>query len=149
MDSSHATNRLASQLLQLDEPLNDSQYKEYRMSLENALTLADRREKLLGRIAGSAFVVGVILMFVGGSKVAGAFDPTSKDATILSVTLGLIYVAASIVWPIALATYFARLRPKIRDLKDQIRDTSLLALLSEVAQLRKEINARTRHDDPA
>src|SRR6185436_10040643 len=117
MDSSQVTNRLASQLLQLEEPLNESQYKEYRMSLENALTLAERREKLVGRIAGTAFVVGMILMFVGGSKVVGAFDPWSKDATVLSVTLGAIYVTATLVWPIALATYFARLRPKIRNLK--------------------------------
>src|SRR5262245_63122868 len=112
MDSSHLKNRLAAQLLQLDRPLSDSQYKEYRMSLENALTLAERRERLIGRIAGTAFVVGMILMFVGGSKIVGAFDPWSKDATILSKTLGVIYVTATLVWPIALATYFARLRPQ-------------------------------------
>ena len=144
MDNSHVTNRLASQLLELDEPLSDSQYREYRMSLENALTVAQRRERLFARIAGTAFVVGLILMFVGGSKVVGAFDPWSNDATIFSVTLGVIYVAATIVWPIALATYFSRLRPRIRDIKEQIRDTSLLAIQSEVAQLRKEIASLRR-----
>jgi hypothetical protein len=148
MDSIHASNRLASQLLQLDD-VHDPQYKEYRMSLENALTRAERRERWMGRIAGSAFLVGMILMFVGGSKVVGDFDPWSKDATIFSAALGVIYVIASFAWPLSLAAYFARLRPKIRDLKEQIRDTSLLALHSEVAQLRTELHARTSRENQA
>lgn len=149
MDNSHATSRLATQLLQLDESLSDTQYKEYRMTLENALTTAQRREKLAGRIAGGAFVAGLILMFVGGSKVVGSFDPWSSDATILSVTFGVIYVIATFAWPVALATGFSRFRPEVRDIKEQIRDTSLLALHSEIAELRKQIGAMSRRDEPA
>lgn len=149
MDNSRPANRLASQLLQLDEPLNDSQYKEYRMSLETALTLAQRREKRAAWVAGVAFAVSLILMFVGGSEIVGDFDPWSPRATFLSSTLGVIYFVANIVWPVSLASYFARFRPKIRDIKEQIRDTSLLALHSEIAELRKQVGAMSRRDEPA
>ncbi len=144
MNSSLSTNRLASQLLQLDEPLTDRQYKEYRMSLESALTLAQSRQKLTGRIAVTAFAVAMILMFVGGTKLVGDFDPWSDDSTLLSITLGGINVIANVTWPIALAIYFSRFRPKIADIKEQIRDTSLLLLQTEVAELRREVNARNR-----
>lgn len=139
MNNADPTNRLASQLLKLDEPLSTSGYQEYRMSLENALTAAQRREKVVGRIAGIAFAAGLLLMFVGGSQVAGDFDPWSKNATALSVTLGVLYVAAAVTWPLAMAVYFSRLRPRIRELKEQLRDATLLALQNEVAQLRQQV----------
>jgi len=141
MPDSHDTSRFALQLLAQDQSLTDSDYKEHRMKLEQALTIAERREKWTVRVAGTSFVLGIILMFVGGTKVFGEFDPWSTDATILSVTLGLIYAISTITWPIALAVGFSRYRPRIREIKEQIRDTSLLALHSEIAELRKQIGA--------
>jgi TRAP-type C4-dicarboxylate transport system permease small subunit len=129
------------QLLAQDQSLTDSDYKEHRMKLEHALTIAERREKLTVRVAGTSFVLAFILMIVGGTNVVGEFDPWSKEATILSVTLGVIYAISAITWPIALAVGFSRYRPRVRELKDQIRDTSLLALHSEIAELRKQIGA--------
>lgn len=146
-DTSDQT-RFAMQLLRQDEPLSDSEYKEYRMQLENALTTAERREKLAGHVTWIAFAVAFALMFVGGTKVAGAFDPTSRDATILSTALGAIYVLACITWPVALAVAFSRFRPRVRELKEQIRDTHILALQGEVAELRKQIAAISRNDAP-
>jgi hypothetical protein len=131
------------------EPLDPSEYKEYRMKLENALATAERREKLAGRVALTAFAVNCVLMFVGGSKVFGDFDPWSRDATIWSVTLGVIYCTAAVTWPLALAIGFSRFRPRVREIKEQIRDTSILALQSEIAELRKQISAISRRDDPA
>src|SRR5687767_4350205 len=116
MADSHETNRFATQLLQQDNSLGESTYQEYRMNLENALTTAERREKLCGRIACISFVVGAILMFVGGSRIVGSFDPWEKEATILSVSLGVIYCLALVTWPVAVASYYSRFRPKIRNI---------------------------------
>ena len=149
MSSSHQTSHFAMQLLQQDQPLNTPDYREYRMKLENALTAAERREKLTAWIAGISFVVALVLMFVGGSKVFGDFDPWDKDATFLSVTLGGLYAIAMIAWPVALAVGFSRFRPRIREIKEQIRDTSILALQAEIAELRKQIAGISRGSDSA
>lgn len=118
------------------------------MKLEMALTIAERREKLTGRVAGVSFVVGLVVMFVGGSRVFGSFDPGSNDATIVSLTLGAIYWIAVIAGSVGLASYYSRFRPKIREIKEQIRDANILALQCEVAELRKQIGATSRPADP-
>ena len=133
------TIQFAAQLLQLDQPLSESQYKEYRMKLEQALTSTERWEKRTFIAAGSAFAVALMLMFVGGSKVVGEFDPWSKDATILSIILGVIYCLASATFPLAVAANLTRFRPRAKDLKEQIRDASILALHGEISELRKQV----------
>ena len=85
----------------------------------------------------------------GGSKAFGGFDPWDKDATFLSVTLGLLYAIAMIAWPVALAVGFSRFRPRTREIKEQIRDTSILALQAEIAELRKQIALISRGSDSA
>ena len=45
MNSSPEINGFAMQLLRQDKPLSGSEYKEYRMKLEKALTTAEHREK--------------------------------------------------------------------------------------------------------
>jgi hypothetical protein len=146
MNSSPEISPFATQLLRQDQPLSSPEYTEYRVKLENALTKAERREKLAGRIAAASFAVSAVLMFVGGSRVFGSFDPWSKDATIVSVALGVVYALAMVVWPLALATGFSRFRPKVIEIKEQIRDTSLLALQSQIAELRNEIAVISRRD---
>jgi hypothetical protein len=147
MSSSHQTSHFAMQLLRQDQLLNAPDYREYRMKLENALTAAERREKLAAWIAGVSFVVALVLMFVGGSKAFGGFDPWNKEATYLSVTLGVLYAIAMIAWPVALAVGFSRFRPRIREIKEQIRDTSILTLQAEIAELRKQIAGMSRGND--
>lgn len=147
MNNSPEISPFAMQLLRQDEPLSSSEYKEYRMKLENALTKAERREKMAVRIAAASFAVGAALMFVGGSKVFGSFVPWDKDATIVSAALGVIYALAMVAWPLALAAGFARFRPKVMEIKEQIRDTSLLALQCQIAELRQEIAVISRRDD--
>jgi hypothetical protein len=146
MSSSIKPGHFATQLLQQDQPFSESQYKDYRMKLEDALTTAQRRERLVGHTAWVSFLIAGVLMFVGGSRVVGDFDPWSPHATILSVTLGVIYCTASVTWLLAMASYFSRFRPRVRDIKEQIRDTTILALQCEIAELRKQIGA-TRGDD--
>jgi hypothetical protein len=141
MTESHQPDSFASQLLGQDKAVDESDYREYRMKLEVALTTAERREKIAGITAAVAFGIGLVLMFVGGSRVVGSFDPWSRDATVLSITLGVIYCIALVVWPVAMASYFSRFRPRAQAIKEQIRDTNILALQSEVAALRKEVVA--------
>ncbi|MGE5138579.1 MAG: hypothetical protein ACM3JD_03870 [Rudaea sp.] len=65
------------------------------------------------------------------------------------MTLGVIYGVAMVTWPIALAMDFSRFRPRVREIKEQIRDTSLLALQCEIADLRMQVNVISRRDDQA
>ena len=149
MSSSPEKSRFAEHLLEHDEPLPPSDYKAYRMNLENALASAERREKLAARTALAAFVVSAVLMFVVGSRVFGDPDPWSRNATVWSVSLGAIYAMASIVWPLALAVGFSRFRPRVKEIKEQIRDTGILALQSEIRELRKQVDAMSPRDDHA
>ena len=146
MSSANNPGHFAMKLLQQDQPFSESQYKEYRMKLEDALTAAQRRERLVGHAAWVSFLVAGVLMFFGGSRVVGSFDPWSRDATVLSVTLGAVYCIAMIIWPLAIASYFSRFRPRVRDIKEQIRDTAILALQCEIADLRKQIGTPRRDD---
>jgi hypothetical protein len=127
------------ELLRQDDWLNESEYKEYRMKLENSLNRAERNEKLVGRIVATCFVVAFALMFVGGSRVLGSFDPWDDGATIISVTLGVVYCIAAVVFWVGLASYFSRLRPQTREAKDNIRDARLLELERQIQVLRTEI----------
>lgn len=105
--------RLDSLLHRQDESLSDSEYKDYRMNLMNALNAAERKEKLAAAVGAAAFATALVLMFVGGSRIVGDFDPWSKDANPLSVTVGVVWCLASVTWPLALAVGFGRFRPAI------------------------------------
>lgn len=139
MTNSSQSSRLALQLLQQDQPLTESEYKEYRMKLEQELKSVERREKLALRAASVSIVLAFVVMVIGASDVAGDFDPWSKDATILSVALGVTYILAWVVFLLSVASTVSRFRPRIKDLKEQIRDASILALHGEIAELRKQV----------
>lgn len=147
MNSSPEISGFAMKLLKQDEPLSQSDYKEYRMKLENALTSAERREKLAGRVAGVSVAVSVVLMFVGGSNLLGSIDPWSKDATMASMALGVVFVLATLSALFSLATYYSQFRPQVRDVKEQLRDASILALHGELSELRKQVAMNSRRDE--
>lgn len=130
-------NSFANQLLRQDKPLNDSEYRAYRERLADALVAAERRVLWTGRICAGSFVVSLALMFVGGSKLIGSFDPGSKDATFWSVGAGAVYWLATIVFFLSLASYYSRLRPRVRDTKDELRDAVVLDLERQLRELRE------------
>lgn len=133
------TIQFAAQLLRQDQPLSESEYKEYRMKLEQALINTERWEHRTMLLAGGSFALAVLLMFVGGSRIVGDFDPWSQNATILSVTLAVFYCIAQVTFPLATAANLTRFRPRVRDLKEQLRDASILALHGEIVELRKQV----------
>jgi len=138
--------RFAAQLVQQDQALSDSKYKEYRMNLERVLSRAERRERIAGYVVVASLVVGLVLMFVGGSRVLGDFDPWSNQATALSVALGVVYVAATVLFWISLASYFSRFRPGVRTARDQLRDAALLDVQRQLRELREQL-ASSREKD--
>lgn len=146
MTRPHDPDRIGSRLLSLDEPPNDPSYPEYRMNLENALATAERRERIAGNVAAASFAIGLLLMFVGGTRLIGDFDPWSKEATPFSIAAGLIYVVACVTFPLALAVGLSRFRPGVQALKEQIRDTLLLDLRREVRELREQVAALARRN---
>ena len=113
---------LGAKLLKQEDSISGTEYKEYRMKLEDALTKAERNEKWCTRLGTIAIVVAFVLMFVGGSKIVGPFDPTDKNANVLSVTLLVIYVAAAWSFILSILFYFTRFRPRVKQARDNIRD---------------------------
>jgi hypothetical protein len=148
MANTHDPGRFASELLRQDEPLSDSEYQEYRRKLENALTAADRREKRAGRIVVASGVISLTLMFVGGSKLLGDFDPWSKDANVVSVAAGVVYLLATGLFFLCLASYYSRFRPAVRDAKERLRDASILDLQRQIRELRERAKQDARSDEP-
>lgn len=147
MTDSPPDNSFAAQLLQQDHSVPETAYQEYRMKLEHALTVAERRQKLAYWIAMVTGPIALVLMFVGGSGVAGAFDPTDRDANGLSVTLAVIYWICAILCPLSIAAYYSRFRPAVRDVKDQLRDVSLQSLHHEIAKLQQQVETLQKGRD--
>lgn len=127
---------LRTALLQA-EPFNQSDYEEYRMNLELALTRAERLERTTFHVCWVALALACILTFVGGTEVVGAFDPYSDNATPLSIGLGVIYVTANITWLLALASHYSRFGPRIRRVKQEIMAAQIEQLRHEVERLRE------------
>ncbi len=146
MTDSQDESPFASRLLRQDEFPSELQYKDYRMKLEDALRAAERKEQLAAYVAAASFAVGLALMFVGGSRIVGDFDPWSKDANPLSVALGVIYCLASVTWPLALAVGFSRFRPAVGAAKERLRDAMILDLQREIRELRQRIAPATPVD---
>jgi hypothetical protein len=147
MTNSRNTNSLASQLLQQDDALSDSQYKDYRRKLEHALTTAERRKKLAYWLCAASFVVSLTLMFVGGSKIIGDFDPWSKAANLWSVAAGVVYLLATVLFFLSLASYFSRFRPGAREARERLHDASILELQRQVCELRKQLVPPSPHGE--
>lgn len=134
--------RFARELANQDPLATSAEYAAHRRRLEQRLARWQVLERWLSVAAAVAFGGAVILMFVGGSQAAGSFDPTDRDATALSIALGGLFIACNVTWPVALAVYFSRCRPGIRETKDQLLQQSLSELQNEVQALRRQVAAR-------
>lgn len=132
---------LSARLLEQEGSLTQTRYEEYRMKLETELDRRERRAKLVERIVKICLVVSLALTFVGGSGMIGSFDPWSDKATILSITLGVICVATTVIFWIGLASYFSRFRPAVRRIREDVLHQSIRELQSEVGELRREVSS--------
>ena len=134
---------ISSALLRAAKP-DESGYEAYRMKLESALNRAERVERITFHIGWVSFLTSVTLSLVGGTQIAGSFDPYDANANPLSITLATIYVLASIAWPLSLASLYSRFRPRIRSVKQEINDARNEQLQREVKELREQL--RNRHE---
>lgn len=130
---------IGQQLLRQENYPLDSDYREYRMKLENALTMAERRERRTGHLVWMSFLVALILMFVGGLEVVGPFDPTEDDANIVSMVFSVIYAVSVIIFPISLASYLSRFWPRAVSARCQLQEAHQMVVLTELAEMRREI----------
>lgn len=139
MAESQDLNLLASSLVAQDAIVNSDQYRDYRENLTRALATALHRERIAYWVCAVSGVLSFGLTFVGGSGVVGSFDPYSKDATFLSITLAVTCVVSSIAFWLLLASFFSRFRPMTRQAREDLRDLQLLQLATQVHALQKDV----------
>lgn len=129
----------AARLLEQDEVMSGPEYAAHRDQLAGAISTARWRERIAYRVCAISGVIAFTLMFVGGSGVLGSFDPASRDATVLSVGLGVIYVICMVTFCVLLASYYSRFRPGTRQAREDLRDWQLAQLESHVSALAKQV----------
>lgn len=147
MADTHDLNAFATRLLRQDSPPSDAEYRDYRERLAKALAGAERRVRVTGYVVVGSLIVSLALMYVGGSKLLGDFDPWSKGATFLSVTAGALYWLATILFFVSLASYYSRFQPKVRDAKEQLRDSVILDLQRQLRELREQAGPQADRSD--
>lgn len=135
---------ISSQLLAHDARETGDQYQDYRNQLTRALDAARRSERIAYWICAVTGPLSVALMFVGGSKVLGSFDPWSNDATTLSMGAGVIYVASLIAFCIGLASFYSRFRPRTRAAEDNLREVHWMQMAAQLATLQKDVEMLKR-----
>ena len=127
---------MADKLMAEDPMLTGEEYERYRENLKLALARAEFRERMAYLVCLASGVISFSLMFVGGSRIFGSFDPWDRSATPISITLGVTYVVASIVFWVLLASYYSRFRPSTRRAQETIRDEQVKKLERSVEELK-------------
>lgn len=136
--------QLRLQLLEQDPIFQTPRYPEHRMQLEQQLQRAQRRERVLTWVVAAALLTAVATMPLVATQTFGAPDPFDKRATVLSVTLGVIYVLAQAVFFIGMASSLSRFLPRIRRLREALRDEAIRESREEVRALREEVRELRR-----
>jgi uncharacterized membrane protein len=139
MKPTEPSKHLGDQLLQQESSSSGAEYDDYRKKLEAALERSERRKTLVGRVALIAFVTSFVLMFVGGTRVVGSFDPWDARATPLSMILGVIYFLSLVVAPVALVSFVVRWL-QVGKARGQMRDLAVEQLQREVRQLHEQLS---------
>ena len=111
------------------------------MQLEQKLDRARLWERRTFWVVVVSLVLAFGLLPVSASKLFGPADPTETGANWLSVLIGVIQVGATIVFWLGLASYYSRFRPAVQRVSDQLRDQTMLEVLSELRDLRREVES--------
>lgn len=107
------------------------------MQLEQQLARAERNVQITKWVVVVALLACVVSMYIAGSRVLGSPDPFEKEATALGVLFGAVHILSAIVLYLGLASYFSRLTPRVRQLREDLQNDSILELRREVAELRE------------
>lgn len=128
--------------------LAGDEYERYRSQLKSALARAEFKERLAYRVCLVSGVISFSLTFAGGSRIFGSFDPWDSTATPVSMALGIVYLVASILFWVLMASYYSRFSPHTRRAHDALRDEQICQLERSVAELGELIRA-SRPSDPS
>ena len=141
---------LSVHLLAEDRSLSARDYEEYRATLTRRIAAARRTERIAYWVCVVSGVISFVLMFIGGSKVAGDFDPWSKEATTLSLVLAAVFLCSTVLFCTLLASYYSRFRPQTRQVQESFRDLRWAQLEVRVEALQKDValllHERMRHE---
>lgn len=144
MSKSNIPQDFGSKLLRQDKSLHSERYKEHRMKLEHQLIQAESQKRLAKRIVVAAILLAASLFPIVASHLFGSPDPYDKDATVFSIALGTVYIVACAVLFIGMASYFSRFTPRVRRVREELRDESIRELRREVAELRQLVGGKSK-----
>ncbi len=132
-----------SELLRQDDLLDSERYEEHRMQLEFQLARAESHERITKRVVlGALGVVAVAFLILASRGFRGA-DPFDKDATAFSIAAGVAYAVGWIVFFIGLASYVSRFLPRVRRVREDLRDETIQELRRDIAELRRLLEDRS------
>lgn len=138
----------AKQLLRQDVALQSPRYQEHRMQLEQQLQRAERNEQIVYWVVVVAVVIaGAAFLWIAARNARGV-DPWDRDATVLSVAVGVVYAAAAITVMFGLAAYYGRLRPATRELKEKLVLESIREIRQELRELKQQISSTQDRQQP-
>jgi len=141
----------AELLLAQDQPLSESQFKEYRMQLEEKLASAVRLEKRVRLVAIVAWIAAIVLPLAVAvvDRIARGMSPLppirlgippevhAAPGTFASV-LGVIYmVTISFAWLVGLL-YLIKSRPSLRRAREEYQAALLADLQRQIAEIKRE-----------
>ncbi len=127
-----------AQLLQ-QEPIPQA-YQEYRMRLEAQLAQAERHLQITQKVSIVAILLAAGMFPLVASGWLGNADPWSRDANFLSVTLAVLYIIMAIVAAISTAAFYSRFSPRVRQVREELRDQMLHGMRTELTELRSQID---------
>jgi uncharacterized membrane protein len=145
LDTHHPTD-FASRLLGQEVLPSEAEYREYRHRIEDLLARAERRVRLTGFVVVGSCLTSLVLLYVGGSKLLGDFDPWSPKATVWSIAAGIAYWISVTLFFLSLASYYSRFRPRVKEAKDLLKDATILDLQRQLRELRERPEHRDESD---
>jgi hypothetical protein len=148
MSEKQLPENFGAKLLRQDESLHSERYKEHRMQLEQSLIQAASRERLTKRVVVGAVVVLAVVFPILASHVFGSPVPFDKDATVLSIASGAIYIIAMVVLFVGVAANYWNL-PRLRRTRKGLQEETIRELRRDLAELRQlvEGDSKARETD--
>ncbi|MBL8817325.1 MAG: hypothetical protein JNL58_14965 [Planctomyces sp.] len=140
MNQSDKNDNFQTQLLQQESTLLQHQYQEHRMQLEVRLAQAERYKKIAKVTGFISILLAAGLFPIVASRSLGSADPFDKDATLLSVSLMVLYILTCAVGAISIAMFYSRLLPRTRQVREDLRDEMVREMRNEIAELREQVN---------
>lgn len=131
-------------LLRQDRLLDSERYKEHRMQLEHRLARAESRERHTRHmVVGAILVVASSFLILAARGFRGA-APFDRDATAFTITVGVAYAIAWLVFFVGVVSNLFRYLPRAQRAREELREETIRELGRDVADLRQVVEARSK-----